>query len=222
MDNLKNLGNFSNLASRQMFGYPPFSLLKIMFSHLFTKEYIESYYCDVCQLSKHHRATFSPSNYKSLVPFDLIHFDVWGQLITLYWGLRVDNGTKFVNLEFSKFLKDNGLTHELTNRNNHASSILFLNLYILTISLYNIKILLQSLIIKTPTSVQEALKDENWVQAMKEEMKAYKDKRVVGCRWIYIVKCKFDGTLDQYKVRLVAKGYTHTYGIDHKGRHLAL
>ncbi|RDX77241.1 hypothetical protein CR513_42668, partial [Mucuna pruriens] len=28
--------------------------------------------------SKHHRATFSPSNNKSLEPFDLIHSDVWG------------------------------------------------------------------------------------------------------------------------------------------------
>ncbi|RDX96282.1 hypothetical protein CR513_21082, partial [Mucuna pruriens] len=48
--------------------------------------------------------------------------------------------------------------------------------------------------IKTPASVQEALKDENWIQAMKEEMKALKknstweivdrlkDKRVVGYR----------------------------------------
>ncbi|RDX76963.1 hypothetical protein CR513_42983, partial [Mucuna pruriens] len=62
--------------------------------------------------------------------------------------------------------------------------------------------------IKTPTSVQEALKDENWVQVMKEEMKALeknstwkivdrpKDKRAIGCRWIYIVKCKSDGTLE--------------------------
>ncbi|RDX98015.1 hypothetical protein CR513_19131, partial [Mucuna pruriens] len=50
-----------------------------------------------------------------------------GQLVTLYRGLsdlypllmivpilRLDNGTKFVNLEFSKFLKDNGVVHELT------------------------------------------------------------------------------------------------------------
>ncbi|RDX71963.1 hypothetical protein CR513_48619, partial [Mucuna pruriens] len=70
--------------------------------------------------------------------------------------------------------------------------------------------------IKTPTSVQKALKDENWVQAMKEEMEAPKDKRAIGCRWIYIVKCKSDGTLERYKARLVAKGYTQTYGIDYE------
>ncbi|RDY00930.1 hypothetical protein CR513_15813, partial [Mucuna pruriens] len=83
--------------------------------------------------------------------------------------------------------------------------------------------------IKTPTSVQEALKDENWVQAMKEEMEALeknstweivdrpKDKRAIGCRWIYTVKCKSDGTLERYKARLVAKGYTQTYRIDYEG-----
>ncbi|RDY07817.1 hypothetical protein CR513_08025, partial [Mucuna pruriens] len=83
-------------------------------------------------------------------------------------------------------------------------------------------------LIKTPTSVQEALKDVNWVQAIKEKMEALeknstweivdrpKDKRVVGCRWIYIVKCKSDGTLERYKARLVAKGYTQTYGIDYE------
>ncbi|RDX70700.1 hypothetical protein CR513_50030, partial [Mucuna pruriens] len=32
-----------------------------------------------------------------------------------------------------------------------------------------------------------------------------KDKRAVDCGWIYTVKCKFDGTLDLYKARLVAK-----------------
>ncbi|RDX98154.1 hypothetical protein CR513_18963, partial [Mucuna pruriens] len=74
----------------------------------------------------------------------------------------------------------------------------------------------------------EALKDENWVQAMKEEMEALeknstweivdrpKDKRVVGCRWIYTVKCKSNGTLERYKARLVAKEYTQTYGIDYE------
>ncbi|RDX81797.1 hypothetical protein CR513_37480, partial [Mucuna pruriens] len=87
-------------------GHPPFELLRTMFSHLFTKESVESFKCDVCQFSKHHRATFSPSNNKTLEPFDLIRYDVWGQLS--------HNGTEFVNLEFSKFLKDNGVVHELT------------------------------------------------------------------------------------------------------------
>ncbi|RDX88558.1 putative mitochondrial protein, partial [Mucuna pruriens] len=82
--------------------------------------------------------------------------------------------------------------------------------------------------IKTPTSVQEALKDNNWVKAMKEEIETLeknstweivdrpKDKRVVSCRWIYVLKCKFDGTLERYKARLVDKGYTKTYGIDYE------
>ncbi|RDY04734.1 hypothetical protein CR513_11516, partial [Mucuna pruriens] len=33
-----------------------------------------------------------------------------------------------------------------------------------------------------------------------------KDKRAIGCRRIYTVKCKSDGILEQYKARLVAKG----------------
>ncbi|RDY10983.1 Copia protein, partial [Mucuna pruriens] len=62
--------------------------------------------------------------------------------------------------------------------------------------------------IKTPTSVQEALKDKNGFKP--------KDKRVVGYRWIYTMKCKSDGTRERYKARLVAKGYTQTYGINYE------
>ncbi|BBH01926.1 ABC-2 type transporter family protein, partial [Prunus dulcis] len=42
-----------------------------------------------------------------------------------------------------------------------------------------------------------------------------KGKRTVGCRWIYTVKFKADGTIERYKARLVAKGYTQTYEIDY-------
>lgn len=37
---------------------------------------------------------------------------------------------------------------------------------------------------------------------------------MVGCRWIFIVKLKPDGSIDRYKARLVAKRYTQKYGID--------
>lgn len=39
-------------------------------------------------------------------------------------------------------------------------------------------------------------------------------KKVVGCKWIYKVKYKVDGSLDRYKARLVAKGFTQTHGLD--------
>nr|GEW85132.1 putative reverse transcriptase, RNA-dependent DNA polymerase [Tanacetum cinerariifolium] len=42
-----------------------------------------------------------------------------------------------------------------------------------------------------------------------------KGKKQVGCRWIFTVKYKPDGTVERYKARLVAKGHTQTYGIDY-------
>jgi hypothetical protein len=41
-------------------------------------------------------------------------------------------------------------------------------------------------------------------------------KKPVGCRWIYIVKHKLDGTIDRYKERLMGKGYNLTYEIDYE------
>jgi len=45
---------------------------------LFSKEFVKSFKCDVYQLAKHHCATYPLSNTKSIHPFDLVHFDVWG------------------------------------------------------------------------------------------------------------------------------------------------
>nr|GFC37107.1 putative RNA-directed DNA polymerase [Tanacetum cinerariifolium] len=76
-----------------------------------------------------------------------------------------------------------------------------------------------------PSSFEQALKSEKWKKAMDDEMKALKknktwdqcalpqEKKPVGCRWIFTVKYKPDGTVERYKARLVAKGHTQTYGI---------
>ena len=78
-----------------------------------------------------------------------------------------------------------------------------------------------------PSRVQEVLLDPKWSQAIKAEMEALeksktwalvplsKGKKTVGCRWVFSIKHKVDGSIERYKARLVAKGYTQKYGIDY-------
>ena len=41
-------------------------------------------------------------------------------------------------------------------------------------------------------------------------------KKTVSCKWVFMVKCKADGSVERYKTRLVVKGFTQTYGIDYQ------
>lgn len=43
-----------------------------------------------------------------------------------------------------------------------------------------------------------------------------KGKHVVGSRWIYKIKFNSDGSINRYKARLVAQGFTQQFGVDYK------
>ena len=40
-------------------------------------------------------------------------------------------------------------------------------------------------------------------------------KKAIGCRWVFVVKVNSDGLVTRLKARLMAKGYTRTYGVDY-------
>ena len=42
------------------------------------------------------------------------------------------------------------------------------------------------------------------------------DKKPVGCKSVFTVKYRADETIERYKTRLVAKGFTQTYGVDYE------
>ena len=79
------------------------------------------------------------------------------------------------------------------------------------------------------TSFDQIMKSDDrveWMDAMENEMKSIeqhetwdlvplpKDKKAIGSRWLFKIKRNADGSVNKYKARLCAKGYTQRLGVD--------
>ena len=70
-----------------------------------------------------------------------------------------------------------------------------------------------------PTSVDEALEEQCWIDAMKTELLSIQENntwyyanlpkghKAIGLKWVYKVKRDPKGNVAKHKARLVAKGY---------------
>nr|XP_033510135.1 uncharacterized mitochondrial protein AtMg00820-like [Nicotiana tomentosiformis] len=82
--------------------------------------------------------------------------------------------------------------------------------------------------VSIPQNWREVCADPKWKQAMIEEMKSLSknetwelvtsppDKKLVGCKWVFTMKHKADGSIERFKARLVTKGFTQTNEVDHQ------
>ena len=78
-----------------------------------------------------------------------------------------------------------------------------------------------------PSTYLQASKYPHWRQAMQEEFTAlcntgtwslvppHPSQNLVGCKWVFRIKRKPNGTIDRYKARLVAKGFHQQQGLDY-------
>ncbi|MFS7939299.1 putative RNA-directed DNA polymerase [Helianthus anomalus] len=77
-----------------------------------------------------------------------------------------------------------------------------------------------------PKGIKTALKNPKWIQAMDDELKALHvnqtwtlvprptSTNIIGSKWIYRIKYNSNGSIDRYKARLVAQGFTQIPGLN--------
>ena len=80
--------------------------------------------------------------------------------------------------------------------------------------------------VKEPTNVEEALENPKWKAAMQLEYDSImkndtwelvdrpSKRKVIGTKWVWKAKYNADGSLEKYKARLVAQGFSQVEGFD--------
>jgi hypothetical protein len=79
-----------------------------------------------------------------------------------------------------------------------------------------------------PTRFEEAIQKKEWADAMTEEYQSIikndvweivprpKSKDVVSSKWLFKIKHAANGSIEKYKARFVARGFSQKKGIDYE------
>ena len=85
-----------------------------------------------------------------------------------------------------------------------------------------------SILDSKPSSYEEAASQQFWREAMQEEYSSImkndvwevvprpEGKSVVTSRWLYKVKHAADGSIEKFKARFVARGFSQVEGVDYE------
>lgn len=162
------------------------------------------------------------------------------ELVFVGYNEHNTKGYRFLNVHTGEitvskdavFLKKGASADEQDPIKEHATDIDSSNPRLIEFAIYGDEAAKQGkfLEIPEPRSYEEAMKSEQadeWRKAMQLEIDALtkngtwtltarpEDRKTVKSKWVFKVKLNADGTLNKYKARLVALGYTQVKGIDY-------
>lgn len=138
--------------------------------------------------------------------------------------LRTSTRTKTLPTKLKEFqcTLPPSLINNTRTKHHHSHYINYNNLIPTTLTL-----ILCTDVVREPHSFTQAPKHPKWREAMDREILALEQNNTwvynilppgkvpIGCKWVYKIKLRADGTIERFKARLVTKGYNQKEGVDY-------